>query len=223
VIQLILFFFYLLFSSNTSPLVVITWQISQAISQSNIILTLLYHHHFLLQSFTFISNHFFSYLIFIFHNVCFSYDEKNIFKDLSFDIPAGSSIAFVGERGSGKSTIVKQIMGLIKPDSGDIYVDGNDLSELNLNNFYNYISYTSQESPIFDGTLRENIILDKDIADDIIIEVLERVGLTSFYDALPKGLHTEVGERGVMLSGGERQRLLYWTKLLQQWIMLLKN
>jgi len=129
----------------------------------------------------------------------------------------------VGERGSGKSTIVKQIMGLIKPDSGDIYVDGNDLSELNLNNFYNYISYTSQESPIFDGTLRENIILDKDIADDIIIEVLERVGLTSFYDALPKGLHTEVGERGVMLSGGERQRLLYWTKLLQQWIMLLKN
>ena len=142
-----------------------------------------------------------------FHNVCFSYDEKNIFKDLSFDIPAGSSIAFVGESGSGKSTIVKQIMGLIKPDSGNIYVDGNAMSELNLNNFYNYISYTSQESPIFDGTLRENIIFDKDISDDIIIEVLERVGLTSFYDALPKGLNTEVGERGVMLSGGERQRL----------------
>jgi len=88
-----------------------------------------------------------------------------------------------------------------------IYVDRNDLSELNLNYFYNYISYTSQESPIFDGTLRENIIFDKDISDDTIIEVLERVGLTSFYSELPKGLHTEVGERGVMLSGGERQRL----------------
>ena len=98
-------------------------------------------------------------------------------------------------------------MGLIKPDSGSIYIDSNDLSELNLNNFYNYISYTSQESPIFDGTLRENIVFDKDISDDTLIEVLERVGLTSFYEALPKGLHTEVGERGVLLSGGERQRL----------------
>ncbi|GCD10851.1 ABC transporter ATP-binding protein [Clostridium tagluense] len=142
-----------------------------------------------------------------FKNVCFSYEDKNIFKDLSFDIPAGSSVAFVGESGSGKSTIVKQIMGLIKPDAGSIYVDRNDLSELNLNKFYNYISYTSQESPIFDGTLRENIIFDKDISDEAIIEVLERVGLTSFYSDLPKGLHTEVGERGVMLSGGERQRL----------------
>ncbi|MFA9379206.1 MAG: ABC transporter ATP-binding protein [Lachnotalea sp.] len=142
-----------------------------------------------------------------FNNVCFSYDEKNIFKNLSFNIPAGSSIAFVGESGSGKSTIVKQIMGLIKPDSGSIYIDNNDLSELNLNYFYNYISYTSQESPIFDGTLRENIVFDKDISDDKLIEVLECVGLTSFYDDLPKGLHTEVGERGVLLSGGERQRL----------------
>jgi ATP-binding cassette subfamily B protein len=142
-----------------------------------------------------------------FNNVCFSYDEKNIFKDLSFNIPAGSSIAFVGESGSGKSTIVKQMMGLIKPDSGYICIDSNDLSELDLNYFYNYISYTSQESPIFDGTLRENIVFDKDISDDTLIEVLERVGLISFYDALPKGLHTEVGERGVLLSGGERQRL----------------
>ncbi|MGH4123408.1 MAG: ABC transporter ATP-binding protein [Clostridium sp.] len=142
-----------------------------------------------------------------FKNVCFSYDEKNIFKDLSFDIPAGSSVAFVGESGSGKSTIVKQIMSLIKPDAGSIYVDRNDLSEINLNHFYNYVSYTTQESPIFDGTLRENIVFDNDICDEAIIEVLERVGLTSFYSALPKGLYTEVGERGVMLSGGERQRL----------------
>lgn len=142
-----------------------------------------------------------------FNNVCFSYDDKNIFKELSFNIPAGSSIAFVGKSGSGKSTIVKQIMGLIKPDSGSIYIDSNDLSELNLNYFYNCISYTSQESPIFDGTLRENIVFDRDVPDDTLVEVLGRVGLTSFYNALPKGLHTEVGERGIMLSGGERQRL----------------
>ena len=77
-----------------------------------------------------------------FKNVCFSYDEKNIFKDVSFDIPAGTSVAFVGESGCGKSTIVKQIIGLIKTDAGNIYVDGNDLSEINLNHFYNYVSYT---------------------------------------------------------------------------------
>ncbi len=142
-----------------------------------------------------------------FKNVCFSYDEKNIFKDLSFDITSGSSVAFVGESGSGKSTIVKQIIGLLKPDSGKIYVGENDLSELNLNNFYNYISYTSQESPVFDGTLRENIIFDKNISDHEIIEVLERVALTAFYSNLNNGLDTEVGERGIMLSGGERQRL----------------
>lgn len=142
-----------------------------------------------------------------FSNVCFSYEEKIIFKDLSFEIPPGSSVAFVGESGSGKSTIVKQIIGLIKPESGDIYIDRNNLLELNLNHFYKYISYTSQESPIFNGTLRENIAFDKDISDDTIIKVLERVGLTSFYSKLPKGIYTEVGERGVMLSGGERQKL----------------
>jgi len=142
-----------------------------------------------------------------FKNVCFSYDGKNIFNDLSFNIPAGSSIALVGESGSGKSTIVKQLIGLLKPDAGCIYIDGNDLSGLNLSRFYNCISYTSQESPIFDGTVRENIIFDKDIADDTIIDVLQRVGLTSFYLTLPKGLDTQVGEKGVLLSGGERQRL----------------
>jgi ATP-binding cassette subfamily B protein len=142
-----------------------------------------------------------------FKNVSFSYEDKLIFKDLSFDIPAGSSVAFVGESGSGKSTIVKQIIGMLKPAAGTIYIDKKDLSELNLNHFYDYISYTSQESPIFNGTLRENIIFDKNISDDSIIEVLEYVGLSSFYSSLSKGLDTEVGERGIMLSGGERQRL----------------
>ena len=142
-----------------------------------------------------------------FKNVCFSYEEKNIFENLSFNITAGSSVALVGESGSGKSTIVKQIIGLLKVDKGNIYVDNNDLADVNLNHFYNYASYTSQESPIFDGTLRENIVFDKEISDNEIIEVLKRVGLTSFYSSLSKGLDTEVGERGVMLSGGERQRL----------------
>ncbi|OOM74960.1 lipid A export ATP-binding/permease protein MsbA [Clostridium puniceum] len=170
-----------------------------------------------------------------FKNVCFSYEEKNIFKNLSFNIAAGSSVTLVGESGSGKSTIVKQIIGLLKVDKGNIYIDNNDLSEINLNHFYNYVSYTSQESPIFDETLRENIVFDKEISDNEIIEALKGVGLVSFYSSLSKGLDTEVGEKGIMLSGGERQRLslarvffmtqklLYWMKLLQLWTMLQKN
>lgn len=142
-----------------------------------------------------------------FDKVCFSYEDKKVFKDLSFEIQAGSSVAFVGESGSGKSTIVKQMIGLLKTDKGNIYVDANKLSEVNLNDFYNYVSYTSQEAPIFDGTLRENIIFDKDISDDEVVEALKSVGLSTFYFSLSKGLDTEVGEKGIMLSGGERQRL----------------
>ena len=142
-----------------------------------------------------------------FDKVCFSYGNKNIFEDLSFKIQGGSYVAFVGESGSGKSTIVKQIIGLLKADKGNIFVDGNNLSEVNLNDFYNYVSYTSQEAPIFDGNLRENIIFDKDISDSEVLSALKSVGLSSFYSSLSKGLDTEVGEKGVMLSGGERQRL----------------
>lgn len=142
-----------------------------------------------------------------FKDLCFSYEEKNLFTNLSLAIPAGSSVAFIGESGSGKSTIVKQIIGLLKPDMGSIHIDNLELSELNLNEFYKYVSYTSQDSPIFDGTLRENIVFDESFSDSQICEVLEKVGLTSFYSTLPDGLDTEVGEKGGLLSGGERQRM----------------
>lgn len=142
-----------------------------------------------------------------FDKVCYSYDDKKVFEDLSFKIESGSSVAFVGESGSGKSTIVKQIIGLLKTDKGNIYVDTNNLSEVNLNDFYNCVSYIPQEAPIFNGTLRENIIFDKDISDNEVVAALKSVGLFSFYSSLSKGLDTEVGEKGIMLSGGERQRL----------------
>ncbi|MCQ1530182.1 ABC transporter ATP-binding protein [Lutispora saccharofermentans] len=151
-----------------------------------------------------------------FAEVDFSYEGNEIFKGLSFHIPPKSTAAFVGESGSGKSTIIKQIAGLIKPDGGRIGIDGKDLSKMNLQSYYDYISYTSQESPVFDGTLKENIVFDSIVPEQDIINVLERVGLKEFYENLPKGLDTQIGERGVMMSGGERQRLalarLYFQK-----------
>ena len=144
-----------------------------------------------------------------FKNVTYSYSDssKNIIEDLSFTINKNSSIALVGESGSGKSTIIKLIMGLIKYKDGSILIDKNELKDINLNSFYDSVTYVSQDSPIFDGTLRENLILDKKINDEEIIKVLKLVNLDKFYERLEKGLSTELGEKGIRMSGGERQRV----------------
>lgn len=143
-----------------------------------------------------------------FKNVSYSYNnEKNIINNLSFKINKNSSVALVGESGSGKSTIIKLIMGLIKYNKGNILIDDKELSKLNLNSFYDNVTYVSQEAPIFDGTLRENLIFDKKISDEEIIKVLNLVCLDKFYEKLENGLDTELGEKGVRMSGGERQRV----------------
>lgn len=143
-----------------------------------------------------------------FKNVSYSYNnEKNIINNLSFKINKNSSVALVGESGSGKSTLIKLIMGLIKYDKGNILIDDKELSKLNLNSFYDNVTYVSQEAPIFDGTLRENLIFDKKIPDEEIIKVLNLVCLDKFYEKLENGLDTELGEKGVRMSGGERQRV----------------
>ena len=143
-----------------------------------------------------------------FKNVSYSYiDDKKIIDNLSFKIKNNSSIALVGESGSGKSTIVKLIMGLIKYNEGNILIDNKELFSLNLNSFYDNVTYVHQEAPIFDGTLKENLIFDKDISDEEILKVLKLVCLDKFYDKLENGLDTELGEKGIRMSGGERQRV----------------
>lgn len=144
-----------------------------------------------------------------FNNVSYSYNNgiKNVIEKLSLKIEANSSVALVGESGSGKSTIIKLIMGLIKYNEGNILIDNYELSELNLNSFYDNITYVSQEAPIFDGTLRENLVFDKKISDDEIINVLKLVCLDKFFEGLENGLDTELGEKGIRMSGGERQRV----------------
>ena len=131
-----------------------------------------------------------------FKNVSYSYnEEKYIINDLSLKINKNSSIALVGESGSGKSTIIKLIMGLMKYKKGNILIDDKELSELNLNSYYDNVTYVSQEAPIFDGTLRENLIFDKKISDEKILKVLSLVFLDKFYEKLENGLDTELGEK----------------------------
>ncbi len=143
-----------------------------------------------------------------FKNVTYAYEnEKNIIENLSLKIKANSSVALVGESCSGKSTIIKLIMGLVKYQEGTILIDDLELSKINLNSFYDNVTYVSQEAPIFDGTLRENLVFDKKINDEEIIKVLKLVCLDKFYEKLEDGLDTELGEKGIRMSGGERQRV----------------
>lgn len=142
-----------------------------------------------------------------FKQINYQYEDRNVLENINFHIKSGKSIAFVGGSGSGKSTLVKLVLGLLKYKSGSIKIDGQELSEINLNNYYKSITYISQDSPIFDGTIRENIIFDQKIDDDKIMEALEKVQLKEYVQSLEDGLDAEVGEKGLMLSGGERQRL----------------
>jgi ATP-binding cassette subfamily B protein len=137
----------------------------------------------------------------------FRYNEREIFSDFNLDIEQGKTTAFVGESGSGKSTAVKLIAGLLRPNNGSIKVDGFDLDKINLNSYYGHIAYLPQEPPVFDGTLRENLVFDDPVDDTNLIDALQKVGLDQLYTKLEKGLDTQLGERGVSLSGGERQQL----------------
>lgn len=142
-----------------------------------------------------------------FDKVNFSYENKKVLSNICFEIKPYTSVAFVGNSGSGKSTIIKLILGLIKQNDGNIKISNQNIDGLNLQTLYPYISYISQDSPVFDGTLRENLVFDKKIEDNEILNIIEKVELLDFFKKLPNGLDTQIGEKGVLMSGGERQRV----------------
>ena len=137
----------------------------------------------------------------------FSYHGMPVLKEVSLSISPGEKVALAGNSGSGKSTLIKLIAGLLKTEEGSISIDGNDLNRLNLDSYYRHITYIPQESPVFDGTLRENLLFDALLPDEDAIRVLNKVQLKGWFDNLPDGLDTQLGEKGIKLSGGERQRL----------------
>ena len=140
-------------------------------------------------------------------DVDFRYEGRGIFDHLNLTIAQGKSTALVGESGSGKSTAVKLIVGLLHPSGGEIQIGGSDLSAMRLNDYYAHIAYLPQEPPVFDGSLRENLVFDDAVADRELIDALRGVGLGKLFAQLEQGLDTQLGERGITLSGGERQQL----------------
>ena len=135
---------------------------------------------------------------------------------MSLSIRPGEKIALVGESGSGKSTLVKILMGLLKYEKGSIKLDEMELREIFLNELYGQTAYLSQDSPVFDGTVRENLVFDREVSDEKLYEALERVQLLSLVKSFEAGLEHIVGERGTVLSGGEKQRLALARLLLQE-------
>jgi ATP-binding cassette subfamily B protein len=134
--------------------------------------------------------------------------DRDAVSDVSLDIRPGETVAFVGSSGSGKSTMLNLVLGFVRPTSGRILLDGEDMQSLDLRTVRRFVSVVPQESVLFEGTIRANIAygLD-DAAPEQLRQALRDANAAEFVDALPDGWNTVVGERGARLSGGQRQRL----------------
>jgi ABC-type multidrug transport system fused ATPase/permease subunit len=144
-------------------------------------------------------------------DISLTYPDKSVpaIASVSLDIPAGTSIAFVGPSGAGKTTMIDILLGVLIPDSGSVLVSGLP-PLLAVAKWPGAVSYVPQDVVIAAGTIRENIALGYPIAeatDELISEALKIANLDEFVASLPDGIDTQVGERGARISGGQRQRL----------------
>lgn len=144
-----------------------------------------------------------------FERVNFSYEpEKPVLHSVSFHSAPGTVTALVGSSGSGKSTIISLICAFHTPDSGQVLVDGTDLSAVRLKSYRSQLGVVLQESFLFDGTIRENILFSRpDATEEQFLYACTIARVDEFALRFPEGYDTIVGERGVKLSGGQRQRL----------------
>lgn len=151
-----------------------------------------------------------------FDRVTFSYNnEKNVLKDLNLTIPAGKSTALVGQSGSGKSTIIDLIVRLRDPQQGQILFDGLDLKTLNIKSLRENIGYVSQETFLFNDTIKANIKYGHPGATDEDVQMACKLShCLEFINNLPDGLETHIGDRGSGLSGGQKQRINFARALL---------
>jgi subfamily B ATP-binding cassette protein MsbA len=144
-----------------------------------------------------------------FDDVRFAYEkDKPVLHGISFESRPGTVTALVGSSGSGKSTIISLVCAFHKPDSGEVLVDGIDLSTVRLDSYRSQLGVVLQESFLFDGTIKENVMFSHpDATDEDFLSACRIARVDEFAERFPEGYDTIVGERGVKLSGGQRQRL----------------
>jgi len=139
----------------------------------------------------------------------YSQDKGAVLQDIDLEIPAGQRLAIVGRSGSGKTTLVNLLPRFYDPTSGRILLDGNDLRDYRLTDLRRQISLVSQEVKLFNDSIRNNIAYGamSEAPEELVEEAAEGAHVMEFTRALPEGLDTRVGDRGVLLSGGQRQRI----------------
>jgi ATP-binding cassette subfamily C protein LapB len=143
-----------------------------------------------------------------FREVCFSYPgtDVNALKNVSFKISAGEHVAILGRMGSGKTTLHKLILGLYRPTSGAILIDGIDSRQIDPAELRRNIGYVQQDTNLFFGSMRDNIAITSPHAEDSqVLQAAKIAGIDEFINSHPKGFDMSVGERGETLSGGQRQ------------------
>ncbi|MBA4276975.1 ABC transporter ATP-binding protein [Flavobacterium sp.] len=141
-------------------------------------------------------------------NINFKYEEEAVLKDFSLDVIKGQTVALVGQSGSGKSTIANLLTRFYDVKEGTISIDDTDIKDLSLHSLRSLMGLVTQDSILFNDTIKANVALGKlDATDDEIIEALKIANAYEFVKDLPNGIHTNIGDSGNKLSGGQKQRL----------------
>lgn len=141
-------------------------------------------------------------------DVCLSYGDKPVLKNISFSVNAGSKTAIIGPTAAGKSQLLYLLTNLISPDSGSIEFDGVSIEKYTKDLFHSQIGFVFQDSVLFNMTLRENIAFNDKVTNESLERAIATAELTDFIDSLPEKLNTIVSERGTSLSGGQKQRIM---------------
>ena len=141
-------------------------------------------------------------------NVNFAYEDETVLKDFSLTIPKGKVVALVGQSGSGKSTIANLLTRFYDVKDGSIAIDGMDIKDVELSSLRQLMGLVTQDSILFNDSIRVNVSLGKlDATDEEIIDALKIANAYEFVKDLPNGIHTNIGDSGNKLSGGQKQRL----------------
>lgn len=153
-----------------------------------------------------------------FDTVSFAYksSQENALQNISFSIKKGETVAFVGPSGSGKTSLVKLLVGLYKTDSGKVFYNGISSTAINLSDLRKQIGFVTQDTQLFAGTIKENLLfVNPDATDEEMLDVLHRSAAESLLARASEGINTMIGEGGVKISGGEKQRLSIARALLR--------
>ena len=154
-----------------------------------------------------------------FKNVVFKHKtaQHHAIDSISFDVHTGETIAFVGPSGSGKSTLMKLLVGLYRPKEGNILYNNLDENSINFEDLRNQIGFVTQDTQLFSGTIRENLMfVNPTASEDDLLDVLDKASCNGLLDRAEKGLDTMIGEGGLKLSGGEKQRISIARALLRK-------